>query len=358
MFGGISKTVVQKAIYKYDISNNSWELFKPKGHGESPDATSSNLHLPVAGLNGIVYGTKIINIGGQFGSEGICAGIIQMDQLFDTGVDPLLSSYLKSKKDSGLMADVIFQTKDSKGNLRSIKGHKCIIAQRCKYLSKLFDEFEQHFLNLNNNNSNSTSTIQQPEEDLDDIEALQRKLDAELAISEGNDSIVPNQLPIQEIEINDYSFEVLDAFLDFIYTGKFKLNGSENVKSLVKLATTWDTYSETISKICSVESVYLNLSVQIQDSMEKDMQSLINNSKYSDLTLKVGSEGKLIPAHKILLCRSPYFTSMLTSGMKESSQSIIEFENMHPEALIEILKFIYTVSLFFIFEFIYSKLNF
>lgn len=327
-FGGFSQNSAQKNIFQFDPNKKNWQLLKAKGHGESPGATASALQKPIAGAATALYGNKVFFVGGHVSESGTC-GVLQMNEVFDEGVDSLLTSFLSTKLESGFMADVIFHVD---GEDETVSAHKCILGPRSAHLASLF--------------SSSSSNIFEEEKeaavgiDENDIEAIQKKLEEQLAVSEQLQDGNPKQ---QHIFISECNRTVLAAYIKFLYTGVLQIQGRDNVESLCNLAEKWG-HGDTIKKICSLGaaggSINLNLAALTKELMEREMSDLINSDKYSDLTLKVGNTS--LRAHKLLICRSPYFVSMLTSGMKESTQSEIEFENMNPEAMFEILKFLYT----------------
>ena len=55
----------------------------------------------------------------------------------------------------------------------------------------------------------------------------------------------------------------------------------------------------------------------------EEMGSFVDNQLFSDVKFSV-AEGKIIHAHKLMLCRSPYFKAMFTNEMKEKNQTLIK----------------------------------
>jgi hypothetical protein len=80
----------------------------------------------------------------------------------------------------------------------------------------------------------------------------------------------------------------------------------------------------------------------VETFLSKDIKTLLNNGLFSDIKLK-GKNGKEINAHRaILAVRSEVFNSMLTNGMKESTQEVIEFPEFSSDILHVILEYLYT----------------
>eukprot|EP01027_Heterolobosea_sp_BB2_P009819 GEZU01014446.1.p1 GENE.GEZU01014446.1~~GEZU01014446.1.p1 ORF type:complete len:960 (-),score=385.73 GEZU01014446.1:109-2988(-) len=350
--GGLHDGVAQNAMYRFDIGRRTWSSIKVKGHGESAGSTPIALQQPIYGHQSMMVAAKVYHIGGLGASSAIKNTIIQIDQLSDEGVDPMLSDYLAKKREAGFLCDVILKARDAEGEIRDIHAHKCILGARCEYFASLFAEQQQL-----EQEQQQQQQKEQPIEDVGgaedgefDIDAIQRQLDARLALVDGEET------PAQEIFISDCNAEVLEAFVHFLYTGKLILSSSNNeeddnggtqsnTKQLVEIAKKWSNthHADVIETICSSsKSVFLNIAAEIQNKMESDLERLVDNPLYSDLTLKTST--RVTYAHKLMLCRSPYFTSMLTSGMKESAQSQIEFgdQELNAEAVLEVLKFLYT----------------
>ncbi|UYV69898.1 SPOPL [Cordylochernes scorpioides] len=86
------------------------------------------------------------------------------------------------------------------------------------------------------------------------------------------------------------------------------------------------------------------VTIQFQDPESRwseDMRSLLESPKFSDVVLKAC--GCTVKAHKnILAARSPVFAAMFEHEMKENRESLVEIEDMEPEVLEEMIRFIYT----------------
>ena len=76
-------------------------------------------------------------------------------------------------------------------------------------------------------------------------------------------------------------------------------------------------------------------------SFVKNMESYINNKKFSDIVL-IPSDKEKIYAHKIILSRIPYFENLFNSDLMESFQNEIAVYNISHKILHKIIKFVYT----------------
>ena len=79
-----------------------------------------------------------------------------------------------------------------------------------------------------------------------------------------------------------------------------------------------------------------------QELIER-LDALRKNESFSDVTIVV--KGREFKAHKLVLAAaSPFFLSLLESGMKESNEQLIriELEEAIPTVMEDVLKYIYT----------------
>ncbi|KAK1171963.1 kelch-like protein 40b [Acipenser oxyrinchus oxyrinchus] len=83
------------------------------------------------------------------------------------------------------------------------------------------------------------------------------------------------------------------------------------------------------------------LRIYQQTLLQDGLSDLLENDKFVDCTLKV--KDKKFPCHRLVLAAcSPYFRAMFLSEMEESKQKEIVLEDVEPEVLGRILKYIYT----------------
>ncbi|GBC01574.1 hypothetical protein RclHR1_04240004 [Rhizophagus clarus] len=80
-------------------------------------------------------------------------------------------------------------------------------------------------------------------------------------------------------------------------------------------------------------------------SLEQDFKVLINNPKYSDITILCRDEKNLYGCRAILAARSDVFDGLLYNGMKESYEDQIFFPTINSSEMKIILEYIYTGSI-------------
>src|SRR5579871_2327138 len=79
--------------------------------------------------------------------------------------------------------------------------------------------------------------------------------------------------------------------------------------------------------------------------LENDLRLLINNPKYSDISILCKNEKKLHGCRAILAARSEVFDRLLYNGMKESYENKISFPKISSSGMEIILEFTYTGSI-------------
>ncbi len=62
---------------------------------------------------------------------------------------------------------------------------------------------------------------------------------------------------------------------------------------------------------------------------------------FSDVIFQLEDEKKLY-AHKIMMCRCPYFKAMLCSEMKEKYEAVIKIENLDYDTFLQVVTYLYT----------------
>lgn len=84
--------------------------------------------------------------------------------------------------------------------------------------------------------------------------------------------------------------------------------------------------------------------LETKKNLENDISNLLQTGLLSDVTFDVA--GKRFKVHRnILSARCEYFKAMFTSGLKESTDSEIEIQDIEPHVFEIILQFIYTEKL-------------
>lgn len=83
------------------------------------------------------------------------------------------------------------------------------------------------------------------------------------------------------------------------------------------------------------------LSFKNKSNQSKNLESFINNTKFSDVVLITENDEKIY-SHKIILSRIPYFDSLFNSGMKETIENEITITFINSKIMLIILNYIYT----------------
>lgn len=83
--------------------------------------------------------------------------------------------------------------------------------------------------------------------------------------------------------------------------------------------------------------------VAVVDPVGKNLRTLINNRKFSDLELVVGPDRQIVHGHKaILAARSEWFEAALRPGFRESREGRIILPDDDPKIFEALLEFLYT----------------
>ncbi|XP_031102612.1 BTB/POZ domain-containing protein At2g30600 isoform X1 [Ipomoea triloba] len=169
------------------------------------------------------------------------------------------------------------------------------------------------------------------------------------------------------INLQDVSYPVLHAFLEYIYTGHTQIPEPE-ISSLKALSLKFEV--APLVKQCEEIIAHISLHKRDLDSgknVEISYASWVHSSnafpyglpinkwrleeifltgKYSDLNIYIGDLIVPCPSHKVILgLWSVPFTKMFTNGMKESFDSTVFLRDVHFEAFQTMLEFIYTGEL-------------
>src|SRR5438552_17761893 len=91
-------------------------------------------------------------------------------------------------------------------------------------------------------------------------------------------------------------------------------------------------------------SIFFHKTMTRGYSLERDLRSLINNPKYSDIEILCEDEKKLHGCRAILAARSEVFDRLLYGGMKESYEKQISFPKINSYVMMIMLEYTYTGS--------------
>ena len=99
--------------------------------------------------------------------------------------------------------------------------------------------------------------------------------------------------------------------------------------------------NDTLRIACQVEVQEGPRSKVLEIQIQQDLLKMLESTEFSDITIKC--QGKEFYCSKAVLgARSEVFKTMFLTDMKESRTGIIEIEDVSPEALKEVLIFLYT----------------
>ncbi|KAL9700588.1 hypothetical protein quinque_004029 [Culex quinquefasciatus] len=91
----------------------------------------------------------------------------------------------------------------------------------------------------------------------------------------------------------------------------------------------------------AVKEVKTSLPEALPSSFSKDLELLIGDGKFGDLTMMV--DGEAVQAHKcILTARSPVFAAMFEHAMQESVENCVVIEDVELTVFKALLRYIYT----------------
>lgn len=153
-----------------------------------------------------------------------------------------------------------------------------------------------------------------------------------------NNAIIDRELIIISISLLDRNGALIrtceldpdEDYVDEFAKKDFFMNAENNVFSIV--CKLHPIENDTIVNIKTIERA---------DILD-DYETLLFDKKSSDFTV-ISADKKIIHVHKaILACRSPVFKAMFGHDMLEKNQNIVNIEDVKHEALIELLRFIYS----------------
>lgn len=279
LYGGLSENSILECGYKFDLINKKWSIIKPMGPTQQ-ELSQYELQIPLYGASSSIVNNKMVIIGGTI-KDRVLNHMLAINEIYDQGKPFLLSDHLiKNQKEKNL-CDMEFEVIDENNESKIIHAHKAVIGVRSPSL-------------------------------------------------------------LDFTKITNCNFDVFSAYIEYLYCGKVKLKGKNNISFLPEFSEfLGDHHTEVLKKIC-YQDAFIDICQEIMDDMENDFEELIDSTQYSDITLTVEDEDISIPAHKLILYRSPYFRSMFSSGMLESQTNNIDFQNMDKSAVLEVMNFLYT----------------
>jgi leucine-zipper-like transcriptional regulator 1 len=76
-------------------------------------------------------------------------------------------------------------------------------------------------------------------------------------------------------------------------------------------------------------------------SLIGDMRDLLVSGRFSDISFRIADE-TVIPAHRAIVVRSPYFSALFESGLREMQSGEVEIRDMSPHVFRAVLEYLYT----------------
>eukprot|EP01080_Neovahlkampfia_damariscottae_P009293 gene9293-1381_t len=282
LYGGLSKDGIEDSLMKFDFKTNEWNLMKVLGQNPNEKSSNYELQLPFHSAKAGIIKNQMYLIGGSI-QDKVLNHVLSLNEINEIGRPFMLSKFLNEKRKENFL---------------------------CDFSIKVFNEENQKF---------------------DEINAHKVVISARS----------PNLLVFENFK--DYNYHTILAYIEFLYTGSLTISSKKNIEKICELTLDLGENEEIIKKIC-YSNVYLSDAQNITDEMETDFGDFLDNEDSSDLTLILGENLKIF-VHKVILCRSPYFNKMFTSGMIESSSKEIELLECDKASTLEVLNYLYTDSI-------------
>jgi hypothetical protein len=137
------------------------------------------------------------------------------------------------------------------------------------------------------------------------------------------------------------SESVFKAFVTYLYCGIVTDIKPHDMKILALLAAEYNLVH--LKAMADLEKIDDFQKISYPKDIIQHLESHINNPTFSDVTFLV--EGQTFFVHRAILCaRSDYFSSLLTSEMKEASQTVIDLtsDGIPQDIFLQLMRWIYT----------------
>lgn len=142
---------------------------------------------------------------------------------------------------------------------------------------------------------------------------------------------------IKTVPIQDASPEHVKALVNFLYTDHVNVVG---------LHAEYRKFIELVEKLAPnhvqrLVAEYLLTKVYEPEKLNEELGELLSSGAFSDVSFRVGD--KVLKAHKVIIAaRSPFFRALLTGGLVETRQNVIDFEDAQPEEFEALLRYLYS----------------
>lgn len=152
-----------------------------------------------------------------------------------------------------------------------------------------------------------------------------------------------NAVALKSITIQGHPVEHVKALVKFFYTDHVNVvDLHAEYRSFIKLA---EEYAP--NHVQRLVAEYLLTKVYEPERLSEDLGELLTSGAFSDVTFRVA--GTELKAHKVILvARSLFFRALLTGGLSETRQSVIDFEDARVEEFEALLRFLYSRTIDYI----------
>lgn len=165
-------------------------------------------------------------------------------------------------------------------------------------------------------------------------------LTPELMNDSGDASSSAETEKISVIPISVVIVEHMQALLRFLYT--------DNI-DVVTLHSTYRQFIKMAEKyapnhVQRLVAEYLLTKVYEPERLDEELGELLESGAFSDVSLRV--DGQIFKAHKVVLCaRSAFFRAMLTGGLIETTQEVIDIDDASAPEFSALLRYLYSRSI-------------
>ncbi len=300
VYGGVINNQISNTLYRFDWKTKLWSVILIQGIPIPISAsTTQDYQFALTHQKSVLYHTnKVVTLGIDEQEKKMKAFV--MHNIDDPGVSMKLLEYLKQVLQNSVHSDALIKCKDEQtGEMEIIPIHKCILAVRSKEFLRLF------------------------------------------------------QQNINEIWITEFNPAVVKAYVHYLYTASFHIEGSNNIQNLVRMAQQYG-HGQDLERICGYVN-YLDRQVICFEKLKQDLCKLWDQQTtklyFPNVTVKVRvyEEGQVqeeqyasIDSHKVFLLRAPYLRACFDSGMQESVSGIIQFDDIQCKGIMQVLRYIFT----------------
>lgn len=297
-------------LYSFDHKEQRFYVLNTLTSFEKKYLQRTHFSVQSSENKGLIFGGKSVT--------GINQHLAKISNFSDGGKRIKLLKFLKLAREHSFFTDVCFEInylcKDTKTVKNGeLEAHLSLIFCRCKKLGKkILKEFKK----------------QQKNNDTDDADDEDKKK--------------------YRFRITKYPPDVVQCFLDFLYTGDLILSGKQEISQILDLAKEYSPRKlyPLLKRQCSKTQKTMEITSSIFFQIQNDLKSLFlmhkEKKEHHDLKL-VFADGSVMYLHKLFLVRSQFFQKMLKKNtFKESIDSEIDFSTFKKEIVVDIMTYLYS----------------